>query len=454
MADTRYINLLRGGIDQFNRSRTALPQEVIDLTGANLEEINMQYAGVNFSNANMQSAILNNRVFQTADFSGADLANAQLKSANLSNANLQDADLSNADCTSCNLSGANLTGVKVTSKTNFSAANFGGAAINSDILRKAKITGASLNGIDLRDMDFTDSSCEFGRLNLQNSNLQRANFSGAKLVEWAFDNSQLQGANFRGADLSRAGLHAANLTNADLTGAVLRRTSLRNTILDRANIADADFFEATLTEASASDMKGAYSARNLLSTKVDSELLYFSDIERSWPERWLDWERIRIVGRLPVFGASYAALATIPFYIYALGIYNEKISAIRAWLEHASEDTNGISKSTAAAVLAHLHGEPIPDRFLVLFISTICLAIAATIYALACPSPVKEFTRDRWCDELGKPLIHYWPEAWKRRHLRLPCAALYAVGGIGVAYALIPKLWSVFVLLWTSTFSP
>jgi hypothetical protein len=66
-------------------------------------------------------------------------------------------------------------------------------------------------------------------------------------------------------------------------------------------------------------------------------------------------------------GASYTELIVIPVYVYALGIYNEKIEAIRAWLSHAQEDANAIGKFTANAVLAHLHQEPIPGNFFLLF---------------------------------------------------------------------------------------
>src|SRR5215471_16891762 len=48
-------------------------------------------------------------------------------------------------------------------------------------------------------------------------------------------------------------------------------------------------------------------------------------------------------------------------------------------------------------------------------VSVISLAAASTICALACPSRVKSFSRDQWCDEHRHSLVHYWADAWKMR---------------------------------------
>lgn len=89
----------------------------------------------------------------------------------------------------------------------------------------------------------------------------------------------MEGAVFKDAELSRAIFIRANLSDVDLSGAVLKRANLEWAVLNKANIANADFFEATLNSMSADGMKGTYKARNLLSTIVNSELLYFPHIE-------------------------------------------------------------------------------------------------------------------------------------------------------------------------------
>src|SRR5262245_51645027 len=112
------------------------------------------------------------------------------------------------------------------------------------------------------------------------------------------------------------------IDNPDTSGALRRPATV------------ADFFEAKLTNARMRHVKGAFHARNLSTTNIANEVYYFSTIERSWFERWLDWERIRILGRLPLFGISYAGLTFIATYAYAIGIYNEQIDALKAWITH------------------------------------------------------------------------------------------------------------------------
>jgi len=228
------------------------------------------------------------------------------------------------------------------------------------------------------------------------------------------------------------------------------RAGLERAILDKSSIQGADFSEARLDNASMQLVTGAPEARNLLTTKVAGDVEYFSSVVRDWPEYWVDWERIRIAGRLPLFGASYSGLIIIPTYVYLLGIYNDKVEATRAWITQTSGTLNGLPVATATAILEHLHVEPIPESFFLLLISTFCLAIAATIYALACPARVKEFSREQWCHELGHSLVHYWPEAWKRRTLRLACAILYTAGGLGAGYVLAQKLVRVALILYES----
>ncbi len=62
-------------------------------------------------------------------------------------------------------------------------------------------------------------------------------------------------------------------------------------------------------------------------------------------------------------------------------------------------------------------------------------------YKLACPSRVKSFSLDQWCDEHGHSLVHYWADAWQMRPLRLACVAMYLLGGLGAFYVLLTKLW-------------
>jgi hypothetical protein len=94
-------------------------------------------------------------------------------------------------------------------------------------------------------------------------------------------------------------------------------------------------------------------------------------------------------------------------------------------------------------VLERLHPLPVPALSALLLISTISLAIGATIYALACPSRVKEFSRDQWSYQLGLSVVHYLADAWRRRIWRGAALFFYVAGGTGAVIVLGSKLLGV-----------
>jgi hypothetical protein len=102
----------------------------------------------------------------------------------------------------------------------------------------------------------------------------------------------------------------------------------------------------------------------------------------------------------------------------------------------------------AVFVREHLQVLPLPRLSLVLLVSTVLLAIASTLYTFFCPSRIKEFSRDQWCDQLGRSLMHYWPLAWKHRRIRLICAACYVLGGVGALWVIGSKVWGTAVFIW------
>jgi hypothetical protein len=159
-----------------------------------------------------------------------------------------------------------------------------------------------------------------------------------------------------------------------------------------------------------------------------------------------------VVGRVPLFGASYTALILIPILFYGLALYNDQVALIRAWAEQVMTQPDHLFSRLASLTLAHIHPRPIPQQSLLLLVSTILLAVGSTLYTFFCPSRVKEFSRDQWCDQLGRSLLHYWPLAWKHRTIRLVCAACYAIGGLGALWVLGTKVWR--VLLFILKYSP
>lgn len=451
MANPEHVEWVRRGVLNVERENYAdLVLDFIDSDLSNIVMVGMNFSGANFSGAKLSGAKLTSANFLNADLSGAILRSADLTVAVFGGATLAGADLSGADCTSADFVKADLTGVIATKNTILKNACLVHARFDFNLLRQADIAGVQLRQANLTGIDLS------GR-NLSGAMFEDAILNEAKLIniiatEVHFGRAQLKKANLQNSDISRSYFGGANLSGADLSGANCNQAKFKSAILDRAEINGADFAEALLDNASWRHIKGAHLARNLVTSNLREGVRYFETVIWDWPERWLDWETIRIAGRLPVFGPSYTGVILIPAYLYFLQIYNDKVEAARAWINKTASNADLPSASSANAILDHLHTEPIPDSFFWLFLSTFFLAVASTIYALGCPSRVKEFSRDQWCDELGRSLVHYWPEAWKWRTARLACAAFYTIGGTGVIFALAPKLWRTAVVLWRSEF--
>jgi Pentapeptide repeats (8 copies) len=318
-------------------------------------------------------------------------------------------DLVEADLHGDDLAGAHLN------RANLHRANLNGADLHGADLTEAELVEALLRGADLRRAEMEEA-------HLHGANLERANLAGAFLRFAYLDEALLRGANLRRAVLLAADLHGANLATARLHGARLDEANLDGANLHRVH--------------------GAYQADDLETTRLgEGDVLYFEKCNRRWPERWFDWERLRVMGRLPLFGISYTTLILIPFVFYGLALYNDKVELVRAWAEQVIALPSHPWDRLAPLVLERLHPRPIPSQSLLLLVSTILLAAGSTLYTFFCPSRVKEFSRDQWCDQLGRSLLHYWPLAWKYRYIRLASAASYALGGAGALWVLSTKVW-------------
>jgi Pentapeptide repeats (8 copies) len=289
-----------------------------------------------------------------------------------------------------------------------------------------------LNGADVRGAKLSKADLGMPRLreaNLREADLREANLGGADL-----DGANLDGADLRKAILTRANLHEATLRRADLEGVRgAEHAHDLETVRFTSGVCrvDADDLE-TMRFASIEDTEEPGSAK---------DAYYFETCYRPWPERWLDWERLRVAGRLPLFGVSYTVLILIPLIFYGLALYNDQIGLVHAWAEQAVTSPDHPLHRLAPLLLERLHPSPLPSQSLLLLISTVLLAVGSTLYTFFSPSRVKEFSRDQWCDQLSRPLLHYWPLAWKHRYIRLVCAACYALGGAGALWVLGTKVW-------------
>jgi len=442
MAAREHEELLRKGAGGVRQWRDLYPDQKLDLRNASFTNRNLN--DIDLSEAQLQGCVFNQAQMQGANFSGANLTSAKFNSADLTAADFTGADLTAAELTQANLTRATLD------RAILNRANLSRATLPPDRLRNARLAGAqfiecSLEGVDL-------GGCDLSKANFSGANLRHANLSGANLEEASLAAAKLDGATLTGANLRQVAANHAVFEDTDLTGADLHNASLELSRFRRANIASADFFEARIEKAEFINVRGAPGAKHLETTRNSESSMYFETAQRGWVDRFCDWETIRIFGRMPLFTASYTALISIPIVMYGYALYNERTETLRQWAATTgSSSTREPLGNIAVFVTENVHKLNLPTWSLELLVSTILLAAASTIYAAICPSRVKEFSRDQWCDEFNKSIVHYWAYAWKHRHLRVLTFALYVVGALGVVVVLTVKLVNTAIFIYQNS---
>jgi uncharacterized protein YjbI with pentapeptide repeats len=159
-----------------------------------------------------------------------------------------------------------------------------------------------------------------------------------------------------------------------------------------------------------------------------------------WIDRWLDWDRLRFIGRLPLFAVSYLALLATPVVFYLIAIEHAGVRHARAVLDavpaaHPLHD--------AAAVLqSRLIELPLPALSFWLFIGTVYLALGSTAF-LASPTRIRHFSYQQWRDEIRGSPVNYLPLAWSRGLFRMLTAILMLIGGGLAGGVVLIKLWQV-----------
>lgn len=177
MANPEHHEILKQGVEVWNKWRTENPGIRPDLSEANL-------MGADLRGAN----------FWMTDLADADLIDVKLADANLILACLHDAKVVCGDLSRSNLSRADLG--------------------------EADFTDANLNNV--RFEEATLSKACFRRANLEYANLVLAFLFDANLIEANFDNANLQAADFRKANLAKANLKNAYLGGANFTDATIK----------------------------------------------------------------------------------------------------------------------------------------------------------------------------------------------------------------------------------------
>lgn len=169
MANQEQVEILKQGVQVWNRWRARNLGFQIDLFGAEL-------SGADLREANLSGADLRQANLWKADLSDADLREANLSGTSLMGATLHRAHLAGADLFVAHLMGADL-----------SAADLHRAHLNEADLREANLSGASLSEADLIGADLK-------RANLSGADLSGADLRGALFVRTVIDKAKISGS--------------------------------------------------------------------------------------------------------------------------------------------------------------------------------------------------------------------------------------------------------------------
>lgn len=151
MINPEHLDILKQGVDVWNKWRERNPAVIPDLTGGNFFRLNL--AGVNFSRSYLNGANLRYSNLTRADLSGAQLTLANLFKSQCICANLKAAVLGGTNFRYANLQGADLSGAGI------SHSHFENAMLND-----ATFDGAELIGANFRDALFVNTDLSDARI--------------------------------------------------------------------------------------------------------------------------------------------------------------------------------------------------------------------------------------------------------------------------------------------------
>lgn len=250
------------------------------------------------------------------------------------------------------------------------------------------------------------------------------------------EGADLSGKHFDGIDLSSRGLK-----NVIMRGCSLRSANLCNTIFEGCDLSGSDWHGADFRGAKFygglyTSIQNAPRAKNLEFILAGNDMCVFSNPQVTLWDR-LDWEKIKVIGRLPFFGISTTAIVVMTIYYYILELYNTRVAAAVNALKNVP-----LEMAVMRGIVSHL-AIPIPRLAFISLCAAIFLLCASVIYAIFCPDRVKQFSSEVWLYQLQKSLIEYRPFTWKFAAIRWVCSSLYFIGGVLSAYVIVTKLFSV-----------
>lgn len=141
MANQQHLDIIKFGIESWNKWRDQNPEIRPEFEGADFTDAYL--IGANLNGANLVGARLNGANLSYSQLSNADLSYAEVKEANFNNTGLYEANLRSARFVNANLENANLN------YSNCSGVRFDGANLKRANLSNVNLNNATLNGADL-----------------------------------------------------------------------------------------------------------------------------------------------------------------------------------------------------------------------------------------------------------------------------------------------------------------
>jgi hypothetical protein len=255
-------------------------------------------------------------------------------------------------------------------------------------------------------------------LNARHAVLDGLNLSGADL-----SSSDLSGVSFRGANLTEVDLSFSNVCDGNFSECLLTAANLKG-----AKVSGAEFSRALIGGANLTLCVGLSRCKHLLSCRLSpgEDVQGLDDL----PFRALDkisWGVLRKIGRLRLFVPSYFALTTVLVYFQILGYYDTVAYEIRKFLDKG-EIPQPMGAALSRLLLAFAPEGP-TFRSLLVLLSTLSLAVGASLYTFFCPASVQEFTLEQWEHALGRSRFYYVVAGWQSPFARVACALAFLVGG-------------------------
>jgi uncharacterized protein YjbI with pentapeptide repeats len=171
MANQEQLEILKGGVGNWNRWREENHSEIVDLSNASLQMLNLSEA--NLTGADLNETYLCEANLSFADFRKANLIGADLTGANLYGGNLSGSFIEHSDFYKANLEGADLSGTTV-SECFFIGVKFIDVKLKNSSFLKVTFGGTYFKNVNLSEIGSLGSSKHIGPSSMCSSTLYKS----------------------------------------------------------------------------------------------------------------------------------------------------------------------------------------------------------------------------------------------------------------------------------------